>query len=372
MPKTDLIDSGVGAIHYGQIYTRYGASTQSTISFVAPETAARLAKANTGDVILTNTSENLEDVCKALTWLGKDQIVTGGHATIIKHSMDPRYLSYWLQSPSFFEQKKRLATGTKVIDVSAKQLAKVLIPVPPMKVQREIADILDQFVKLEAELKAELEARRRQYEHYRQLLLTPADTTNWSTLGAVSTKVSSGGTPPSGRADYYGGDIPWLRTQDIDYIDVTSTSMFITEAGLKNSSAKWVPAHCVIVAMYGATAAKTAVNAIPLTTNQACCNLQIDPAVADYRYVFYWVSNEYERLKAKGEGSQSNLNATKVKDYPIPVPSLNRQREIVKALDCFNDLTSSLSVGLPAELRARSKQYEYYRNKLLAFDGVPA
>ena len=148
--------------------------------------------------------------------------------------------------------------------------------------------------------------------------------------------------------------------------------MTITDAGLKNSSAKWIPENCVIVAMYGATAAKVAINAIPLTTNQACCNLQIDPEVADYRYVFYWVANEYERLKAKGEGSQSNLNAKKVKDYPIPVPSLDRQREIVTTLENFDAITTNLSVGLPAELRARRKQYEYYRDKLLTFEELPA
>lgn len=145
MPKTDLTDEGIGAIHYGQIYTRYGAWTTSTISFVVPATAAKLATANPGDVIITNTSENLDDVCKAVAWLGAEAIVTGGHATIIKHSLDPKYLAYWFQSPAFAKQKRALATGTKVIDVSANQLRKVLIPVPPLEVQREIVRILDQF-----------------------------------------------------------------------------------------------------------------------------------------------------------------------------------------------------------------------------------
>lgn len=376
MPKTDLADSGVGAIHYGQIYTRYGVSTSSTHSFVTPEKAAKLATVNPGDIIITNTSENIEDVGKAVAWLGEEPIVTGGHATVIKHDQDARFLSYWFQSESFFAQKKALATGTKVIDVSAKQLAKVSIPVPPLELQRQIVKILDSYTRLESELerqlKTELEARRSQYEHYRNLLLTPADGTKWSTLGDISLKVMSGGTPSSGRAEFYGGDIPWLRTQEINYTDITSTSMMITDAGLKNSSAKWIPANCVIVAMYGATAAKVAINAIPLTTNQACCNLQIDPATADFRYVFHWISSEYEALKSKGEGSQSNLNAKKVKDYPIPVPSLERQQEIVKALDEFDSLASELSENLSSELAARRKQYGYYRNRLLTFEGATA
>lgn len=176
MPKAVLTEEGIGAIHYGQIYTHYGAWTTSTLSFVAPETAAKLAKANPGDIIITNTSENMQDVGKAVAWLGGQPIVTGGHATIIRHEQNPKFLSYWFQTESFARQKRALATGTKVIDVSANQLAKVRVPLPPLGVQGEIVRILDTFADLEAELKAELEgelqARRRQYWHYRDAILT--------------------------------------------------------------------------------------------------------------------------------------------------------------------------------------------------------
>ncbi|MGO2081764.1 restriction endonuclease subunit S, partial [Glutamicibacter arilaitensis] len=158
MPKTMLTDTGVGAIHYGQIYTRYGTWTDRTLSYVSPEDAKKLTKADHGDIIVTNTSENLEDVGKAVAWLGNSQIVTGGHATVIKHDFEPNFLSYWFQTPDFFDQKTKLATGTKVIDVSAKQLEKVEVPVPPIEIQREIVRILNEFSKLEAELEAELEA----------------------------------------------------------------------------------------------------------------------------------------------------------------------------------------------------------------------
>jgi type I restriction enzyme S subunit len=176
MPKTDFRESGVGAIHYGQIYTYYGTWASETLSFVDPRTAAKLAKVDPNDIIITNTSENLEDVGKAVAWLGDSQIVTGGHATIIKHNQEPKFIAYWLQSPGFQAQKRKLTTGTKVIDISAKSLAKVLIPVPPIEIQREVVKILDQFAKLEAdlavELEAELEARRQQYKYYRDHLLT--------------------------------------------------------------------------------------------------------------------------------------------------------------------------------------------------------
>ena len=188
------------------------------------------------------------------------------------------------------------------------------------------------------------------------------------TLGEVCIATSTGGTPSTSRGDYYGGNIPWLRTQEVDWTDIVKTGVTITDEGMKNSSAKWIPENCVIVAMYGATAAKSAINKIPLTTNQACCNLEIDESKACYRFVFYWLCNKYEELKSLGQGSQSNINASIVRGFPIPVPSLSEQERIVDILDRFDALTTDIMSGLPAEIAARKKQYEYYRDKLLTFN----
>ena len=112
-------------------------------------------------------------------------------------------------------------------------------------------------------------------------------------LGNICKRVVSGGTPKAGIVEYYGGNIPWLRTQEVDWNDIYDVSIKITEEGLKNSSAKWIPKNCVIVAMYGATAGKVAINKIELTTNQACCNLEINPSKALYRYVYHWLCKSY-------------------------------------------------------------------------------
>jgi len=181
MPKSDFSETGTGCIHYGQIYTHYGTWTTETISRVPTEKAAKLAKVDPGDLIITNTSENLDDVCKAVAWLGDEQIVTGGHATVLKHSLDPKYLAYYFQTPHFHADKKRHATGAKVIDVSAKKLAQISIPVPPREIQQEIVAILDRFTKLEAELEielqAELDGRRQQYRYYRDTMLSFSEQT---------------------------------------------------------------------------------------------------------------------------------------------------------------------------------------------------
>ena len=172
LQKKDFTETGVGCIHYGQIYTYYGTYTEKTKSYVSPELAAHLCKVSTGDLIIACTSENIEDVCKSVAWLGNDDIVTGGHACVFKHNQNPKYIAYFFQTEAFFSQKKKYARGAKVIDIKAEDIAKITIPVPPLPIQEEIVRILDSFTKLEAELEAELEARRKQYEFYRDKLLS--------------------------------------------------------------------------------------------------------------------------------------------------------------------------------------------------------
>jgi type I restriction enzyme S subunit len=176
LQKKDFTESGVGCIHYGQIYTYYGTFTDTTKSFVSVELAAKLQKVNKGDLIITNTSENVEDVCKTVAWLGDEEIVTGGHATIFKHDQNPKYLAYYTQTPIFMAEKKKYATGTKVIDISARNLEKIKIPIPPLEEQARIVAILDKFDALvndiSAGLPAEIKMRKQQYEYYRNKLLT--------------------------------------------------------------------------------------------------------------------------------------------------------------------------------------------------------
>lgn len=178
LPKKDFTESGIPAIHYGQIYTYYGVFTTKTKSFVSPETAQKLKKVNKGDVVITNTSENFEDVGKAMVYLGEQQAVTGGHATIFKPNKKilGKYFAYFTQTELFRKEKKRYAKGIKVIDVSATDMTKVNIPIPIISEQKRIVAILDQFnaltTSISETLPHEIELRQQQYEYYRHLLLS--------------------------------------------------------------------------------------------------------------------------------------------------------------------------------------------------------
>jgi len=286
-----------------------------------------------------------------------------------RKSFDIKFLFYYCFKLDEWCTKNTTTSSFPSVDM--KGFKKFKFPIPPLEVQQEVAKTLDQFTQLEAELETELEteleARRQQYFHYCASAFDSATDTEWTTLERVSLKISSGGTPSSSNSAYYGGDIPWVRSQDVNFNMISSTSATISDIGLKNSAAKWIPSNSLIIAMYGASAARAAINTIPVTTNQACCNLQLDTTKVTPGYAYHWIYSQYDKLRSLGEGSQSNLNARKIKNYPIPMPSLNEQRRITEALDKFHSLVNDLSSGLPAEIEARRKQYEYYRDRLLTF-----
>ena len=180
-------------------------------------------------------------------------------------------------------------------------------------------------------------------------------------LGDVCTRVCSGGTPKSTNLSYYGGEIPWLNTKEIDFNRIYSTEKTITDSGLNNSSAKWIVPNTITVAMYGATAGKSCIVKVPMTTNQACCNLAINDKVADYEFVYYSLKNDYTTLASLANGgAQQNLNAQIIKDYVLKMPSLadqHRIASILSSLDWKIELNNKINADLEEMAQAIFKNW---------------
>ena len=309
----------------------------------------------------------------------------------------------------------KVSSGGTIQRLYNDNIAKAIITVPSLDVQNRIVNVLDNFEKICSDLNiglpAEIEARQKQYEYYRDKLLTFAETGNTILSRAEQSRAEqsraeqsraeqsraeqsralikllqyvfgyavvslqdvvknscSGGTPKKGVSEYYeDGNIPWLRTQEVVFRDICKTECFITESAVKNSAAKWIPENCVIVAISGATAGRCAINKIPLTTNQHCLNLEVDPEMALYRYVYYCICAKQEELLAKKEGARGDLNSTRILSLQIDLPSIEEQKRIISILERFDSICNDLTSGLPAEIEARQKQYEYYRDRLLSF-----
>ena len=170
--KADFVDEGVGCIHYGQIYTHYGSFTYTTNKFVSKETFEKARKASKGDIVMTDTSENVEDICKSVAYLGEEDIAVSNHALILKHKQNPKFLSYSTLTKSFFNQKRKVVVGVKVSGIKPEHLAQIMIYLPSLEEQSRIVSILDTFEASIANLEAQLSQREKQYEYYRNKLLT--------------------------------------------------------------------------------------------------------------------------------------------------------------------------------------------------------
>ncbi len=382
--KDDFVESGVGCIHYGEIYTRYGTTAAETFSFVSPELAARLRLARSGDLIIAATGENAEEVCKAVAWLGADEIAIHDDCYLYRHSFDPTYISYVFQSLLFHDQKIRFAAGAKMVRVSGEKLAKIRVPVPPLAVQREVVDILNRLEALDAELggalRAEHHARRQQHEHYRAALLTKAlGEDAWRSvrlrdvadilvgLAFKSAGFSSDSTDTAlVRGDNVGQGVlkrqafkRWRRHPDdgLERYELHRGDVVIA------MDRPWIPA--------GLKWARIADGDLPALLVQRVARIRGGKGVLDQRFLGCVISSA--RFTAYVLATQTgntvpHLSGGQIGEFAFTLPPIPEQIRIAEVVESFDALVNELSIGLPVELRARRRQFEHYRDRLLSFD----
>ena len=372
LQKKDFLDEGIPCIHYGQIYTYYSSYVYKTKSFISFSLSEKLKKAQTGDIIVATTSENIEDVGKSIVWLGDGDVCIGGHSCILKTRENSKYINYYMQSIFFQKQKEKQVIGTKVIELYPKNLSKIKIPIPPLEIQEKIVQILDKFTDYVTELTSELTSRKKQYSYYRDKLLSFEDEVyqvEWKTLDTVSEQTNN---------------IFWNKIGDDElfkYIDLSSvdrvTNKIIETTAITKSTApsraqRIVKSDDIILG----TTRPTLKRFTKITddyNNQICStgfyifrtNGEVLP---NYVYHIFSSSDFYKYLEENQSGvSYPAISDTLVKKYKIPVPSLEIQSRIVQVLDNFDTVCNDLNIGLPKEIELRQKQYEYFREKLLTF-----
>ena len=324
------------------------------------------------DILIGNIRPYLKKI-----WLATHDGGTNGDVLVIqiknKNILRPQFLYYILSSDSFFNYDMQNAKGAKMPRGDKSAVLRYSIPLPPLPVQQEIVRILDSFTELTAELNekltAELTARKKQYEYYRDELLALKDNAPMKMLGDVCTVVS-GGTPSKKNSDYWNGTIKWLgSTVCKNQKTVDEITDYITEAGVAKSSTKIMDEGTMLVALVGATIGKVAFLPFRAAINQNVAGIYPkDTEVLIPSYVYYACTTLYPKFLALTQGTKLAMaNMSFVRALQIPVPSIKEQRRIVSILDRFDALCNDLTSGLPAEIEARKKQYEYYRDKLLSF-----
>ena len=285
-----------------------------------------------------------------------------------------KYIYYWLNT-----LPNELVEGDhKRQWISTYTHKKVPVPCPSkpeksLAIQSEIVRILDKFTALTAELTAELTARKKQYNYYRdQLLSFEEGEVEWKTLGEIGTW-HGGGTPSKNRSEFWeDGSIPWISPKDMGRPIVDTSEDYITEEAVQQSSTKLVPANSIAIVVRSSILDKVMPSAlipVPATFNQDMkvviphCNISPNYIA----HIMRSRGDDILRAAKKSGGSVASIDSKKLFSFRIPVPHLNEQKRIVNILDKFDTLANSITEGLPREIELRQKQYEYYRDLLFSF-----
>ena len=323
-----------------------------------------------GDILFTGSSETPDEcgMSSVLTKYTNDRLYLNsfcfGYRFRDADLILPSFAKYLFRSESLRKQIKKTASGVTRFNVSKKKMENVIIPVPPLPVQREIVRILDNFT----ELTAELTARRKQYEYYKSNLLSFETKTPYKSLSDVADIFDSLHQTP----EYIQSGFSMIRVQDIKgaYID-TANTLKVSEEVFSKFVKKYRPQKDDIVVSRVGSYGNFA-----LVPDDDCCLGQnvaiIHPNICK-RFLFYILNylevKQWIDKNVKG-ASQKSFSLADIRRIPIPVPSIEEQARIVAILDRFDALCNDLTSGLPAEIEARKKQYEYYRDKLLTFKEI--
>ncbi|HMM39004.1 MAG TPA: restriction endonuclease subunit S [Desulfovibrio sp.] len=324
--------------------------TETIDGETAPSRAQQIV--HEGDVIFGTTRPMLKRYCLISSKYDKQICSTGFCVLRAKTELlQQNFLFHLLGTEEFYNYVESNQRGASYPSITDKAVKAFRIPVPPLDVQREIVKVLDAFTQLEAELEAELEARRRQYQYYRDALLSFAgkDDIRWATLGEVA-------------KSYRGTAITEAKTTDGIIPVVANSPLPVYFHGESNRSGE-----TIVVARSGAYAGLITFWDQPIFLTDAF-SIHPDVELLNTKFVYYFLQNKQSIIHSIKKGS--GVPHVRVKDFEsfrIPIPPLSEQARIVAILDTFDALVNDLTSGLPAEIAARRTQYAHYRDRLLTF-----
>ena len=394
LQKKDFLDEGNPVIHYGQIYTKYGFVAEEVLSYVSDEIFSKLRKAQKNDILIATTSENVEDVGKSVVWVGEDEIGFSGDMYSYRTKQNSKYIAYYFQTNAFQKQKERKATGTKMIRIHGDDMEKFEIPLPPLSLQNKIVKVLDKFQILLSDTKGllpeEIEQRQKQYEYYREKLLTfdvECSRTNERTFiisniyydilqeAAIIVEVD------------IEDRVEWEKVSSFckrqKGINITAKEM--KELAIEDGTVKVFAGGNTIAYLDVEVVGKDNIIGKPSIIVKSRGNIDFEyydgmfshknemwsysiNSENNIKYLYYYLKNNIEYFRSRAISGKLPQIATGITDnYKIPIPPLHVQQHVVSILDKFDTLVNDIKEGLPKEIEQRQKQYEYWRDCLLNF-----
>lgn len=363
--RDQVRESGAPCVRYGEIYTTYGVWFENCVSHTDETLLTSKKYFGYGDILFAITGESVEDIAKCCAYIGHETCLAGGDIVVLKHNEDPKYLSYALSTLDAQKQKSKGKVKSKVVHSSVPDIKAIRIPVPPLPVQCEIVRILDNFTELTAELTAELAARKKHYEYYTEQLMNFGDNVKVLTLGEIgSVKMCKRILKSQTNTE---GGIPFYKIGTFG----KEPDAFISEEVFEEYKEKYsYPKKGDILISCSGTIGRTVVfDGEPAYFQDSnIVWLEHDGTLVTNKYLQYCYKKQPWQISTGG--TIARLYNDNILKTQIPVPSIEEQERIVGILDRFDALCNDLTSGLPAEIEARTKQYEYYRDKLLTFESA--
>ena len=313
-----------------------------------------------GDILFQRSSEIREEAGQSNIYLDKNQEATFGGFVIRgrpKVSFNPIYFNYLLKTSSIRKEITNRSGGSTRFNVGQNSLSQVPILICESATEQEkIASFLDAIALRITQLRRKhklLETYKKgvMQKIFSQQIRFPKYNKNWKQLRIENVaSVSSGGTPSRTEPAYWNGDIPWVTTSEIGDLEIFDTTEKITKKGLENSSAKIFKKNTILMAMYGQgkTRGQVSILRIDASTNQACAAITLKHNDSP-EFVYYFLLKEYERLRTlSNDGSQKNLSAGLIKQYKIPLTSLEEQEKIASFLDAIKQKIDAVAFKIEA------------------------
>ncbi|MHA1972572.1 MAG: restriction endonuclease subunit S [Candidatus Hodarchaeales archaeon] len=255
----------------------------------------------------------------------------------LKSGLNSKYIYYLLKSNELKRNMLNLSSSTAQQAIYLRDIRNLNIPVPPFNEQVRIVEKIEElFTRLDQGTKT-LQYCKNHLLTYKKSIIRESfipKSQDWKSKKiAEVTRTTSGGTPKRTNSSYFGGDIPWLKSGELNDGDVFSSEEYITQLGLENSSAKIFPVNTLLIALYGATVGKLGILKLPAATNQAICGITPYEQL-DLKFLFWYLySIRSELLRKRIGGAQPNISQTILKEIDVPLPTLNEQKRIVKNIE---------------------------------------
>ena len=372
--KDEISQEGIPCIRYGEIHTIYKIWFDKCISHTDEAKQPSKKYADYGDILFAITSEDIPFIGNSVAYMGQERIMVGGDIVVMKHTQNPKYISYALSTIDAVSQKGKGKVKSKVVHTNVPSLKEIVIPVPPLPVQEEIVRILDDFTELQAELQAELQKRKLQYNYYLDNLQSfnrGQTEVRWMKLKDVATQWYRGAGIK--REEVSEDGMPCIRYGEIHTTYNIWFDDCISHADeSKQVSRKYAEKGDILFAITSEDVPFVG-NSVAYLGNERILvggDIVVMKHNQDPKYMAYALSTS-DAIKQKGKGKVKSkvvhTNVPSLQEIVIPIPSMTEQERIASILDRFNTLTTDLTQGLPAEIEKRRQQYEYYRDKLLTF-----